>query len=325
MGEKIYPYAVARIRVLEKNLLNTQTLNNMAEAKSAEEAVRILKDAGYGNSLEAVNVYDYEKMLTDETKKLYSLMEELVPKEEIFKMFLYKNDYHNLKVLLKQEVSSIDGSKYLMENSNINIQLLKDAILNRKFDALPKTMAEAATNALDAYSHTQSGQVIDIIVDKAVYKHMSLIAKESKNKFTIELVEMMCDLTNIKTFLRVIRMKKSFDLFLNSFLEEGSIKKELFEEAFKADNPASFFYTTKYNKLCEDGFSKSFTEFEKLCDNFQIEFISKAKYLPLTIEPLVAYLFAKEAEIKMARIIIISKLNKIDTQIIKERLRESYV
>lgn len=325
MSEKTYPYAVARIRVLEKNLLNTQILNNMAEAKTAEDAVKILKDAGYGSSTETVSVYDYEKMLTDETKKVYSLMEELVPKENMFNLFLYKNDYHNLKVLLKQEVASVDGSKYLIENSTISIDTLKNAIINRNFDELPEIMAQAATDALDAYSRTQNGQLIDIILDKAVYKHMNLAAKESKNNFIIELVQIMCDLTNIKTFLRVIRMKKSFDLFMTAFLEEGSIKKELFEEAFKADNPASFFYGTKYGKLCEIGFSQSFTEFEKLCDNFQIEFIKKAKYVSLTIEPLVAYLFAREAEIKMARIIITSKLNKIDTQIIKERLRESYV
>ena len=40
--EKIYPYAVARIRVLEKNLLSKQTLNQMADEKEIESCLRTL-------------------------------------------------------------------------------------------------------------------------------------------------------------------------------------------------------------------------------------------------------------------------------------------
>jgi len=135
----------------------------------------------------------------------------------------------------------------------------------------------------------------------------------------------MMDITNIKTFLRIRAMKKDYELFLEAYLEGGTLGLDKFSDAFKQDHVAAVFYKTEYGDLCEAGFSKSFTEFERLCDNFLIEYIKKAKYIHLTIEPLVAYLFAREAEIKMARIIMSSKINKIDTEIIKERLRESYV
>ncbi|MFR2550514.1 V-type ATPase subunit [Clostridioides difficile] len=38
-----------------------------------------------------------------------------------------------------------------------------------------------------------------------------------------------------------------------------------------------------------------------------------------------AYLYAKESEIKTIRIILTSKLNNIDADTIKERLRDAYV
>lgn len=44
--EKTYPYAVARIRVLEKQLLNRQMFIQMAEAKSPEDSLRIIAEAG---------------------------------------------------------------------------------------------------------------------------------------------------------------------------------------------------------------------------------------------------------------------------------------
>lgn len=325
MAEKTYAYAVARIRVLEKNLLNKQTLNNMADAKTPEEALKILKEAGYGDSTDTTNVYDYETLLSEEVKRTYALIRELVPNEKMFDVFLYKNDYQNLKVLLKQEVSGKDGQAYLVDGGTIPLKILEECLLERNFKQLPLVMGKAVEEALNTYSHTQNGQLIDIILDRAVYEHMAITAKESANNFIIQLVQIMCDLTNIKTFLRIRKMKKDYELFITAFLNGGAIKKDLFADAFKSEHPSTVFYNTKYGDICEEGFSKSFTEFEKICDNFLIEYIKKAKYIHLTIEPLVAYLFAREAEIKMSRIIVTSKINKIDTEIIKERLRESYV
>ncbi|HBF8938183.1 TPA: V-type ATPase subunit, partial [Clostridioides difficile] len=68
-----------------------------------------------------------------------------------------------------------------------------------------------------------------------------------------------------------------------------------------------------------------FTVFEKLCDDYLMEYVRGAKFKPLTLEPLIAYLYAKESEIKTIRIILTSKLNNIDADTIKERLRDAYV
>ena len=43
------------------------------------------------------------------------------------------------------------------------------------------------------------------------------------------------------------------------------------------------------------------------------------------MEPIVAYIYAKQTEIKNIRIILTGKLNNINSKTIKERLRESYV
>lgn len=50
-----------------------------------------------------------------------------------------------------------------------------------------------------------------------------------------------------------------------------------------------------------------------------------AKYKALTIEPLVAYVYAKETEIKNIRMILTGKINQVEPKNIKERLRDSYV
>jgi len=68
-----------------------------------------------------------------------------------------------------------------------------------------------------------------------------------------------------------------------------------------------------------------FTTLEKLLDNKLIEYVKSAKYVPFGIEPLAGYLIAKDNEIKIARIILAGKLAGISPELIRERLRETYV
>ena len=71
--------------------------------------------------------------------------------------------------------------------------------------------------------------------------------------------------------------------------------------------------------------TSSFTKFEKDCDDYLMSYVKDAKYKSLTPEPIVGYILAKETEVKCVRIIMSCKLNDIDADTIKERVREAYV
>ena len=68
----------------------------------------------------------------------------------------------------------------------------------------------------------------------------------------------------------------------------------------------------------------SLSLFEKLCDNALVEVLDVVRRIPFGIEPLLAYLAAKEGETKAARIVMASKLAGVPSQQIMERLRETY-
>ncbi len=51
----------------------------------------------------------------------------------------------------------------------------------------------------------------------------------------------------------------------------------------------------------------------------------EAKRVNFGPEPIIAYIIAKETEIKIIRIIMVGKINKVATEVIRERLRELYV
>ena len=62
----------------------------------------------------------------------------------------------------------------------------------------------------------------------------------------------------------------------------------------------------------------------KTGDNYLISYVKKAGLISFGPEPLVAYLWAKENEIKLIRIVMVGKINGLPADDIKERLRDVY-
>ena len=65
--------------------------------------------------------------------------------------------------------------------------------------------------------------------------------------------------------------------------------------------------------------------FERWCDNRIIQTIKPQKSNPFSVGPLVAYVIARENEIKTVRIILTCKQNGLSDDSIRERVREMYV
>ena len=67
------------------------------------------------------------------------------------------------------------------------------------------------------------------------------------------------------------------------------------------------------------------TEFERLCDNAVTAYLTQGKRVAFGEHPLIGYLYAREAELTTIRIILTGRLAGLDTDAIRERLRDSYV
>ncbi|MBQ4347887.1 MAG: V-type ATPase subunit, partial [Firmicutes bacterium] len=231
---KIYPYAVARVRMFERRMLDGKTLYQMAEAHAPEDALRVLFEAGYGDA-NTDTIHTFESMLARELEKSYAETIELLPGEDFLNVFLYKNDYHNLKVLLKSEISGADPEPYLIDAGTVKVERLRESLLNRSYEMLPSLMKGAILEAQDIYSKTQSGQMIDITMDRYAFKSMVQTANESKNVFIITYMQRICDVTNLKSLMRVRNMKKGFEMFETVFVDGGLLGINTFKAAFASD------------------------------------------------------------------------------------------
>ncbi|MFA9421983.1 MAG: V-type ATP synthase subunit C [Sedimentibacter sp.] len=327
-----YLFSTARVRSIEKNMLTRERAEKMIDAKTIEDALRVLDECDYGYGIEPIVPNDYEKLLTDEHKKAYDFIMTIAPELNYFKMFLYPYDYHNLKVLMKSEYLGIDFSSSLVDTGSIELKTLKYALKERDFTKLTEIMGKALKEVIEVFPKTMDPQLIDIIFDKNCYDEMLKSAEQTNSLFIEDYVRLQIDTINIKTHVRLKKMNKSWDFFTKVFIPGGKINEQVFFSNFNepyekfSDQLAAYGFKEVFllgtQALEETGL---FTLLEKLLDNKIIQYVKDSKYIPFGIEPLASYLIAKDNEIKIARIILAGKISGISSELIKERLRETYV
>jgi len=310
-------YAATRIRVIENRLLGEKDLNRIAEAQTPEQAFKVLLDAGYGTgSPISYDINGLDVLLNDEFKKVYSLLQEICPVPGIFEVFLQQYDFHNIKVILKAEYRGIkDYDRLLMLHGCIDIEELKEMLLNRKLGDMPPVMREAVEEAIADMSHIADPQAVDIIIDRACFRRMSEMATEIGNRSLIDFVAAKIDMLNIQGFIRNKKLKKDSDLFLRSMLPGGYISQQQFERII--DEPIEMLakmlketpYADMASLITENVVNNELTiSVERFTEELNKKYIRIGKQKVIGLEPLIGYMLAKEEELRKVKEIMVKKL-----------------
>jgi V/A-type H+-transporting ATPase subunit C len=328
-----FTQVIPRIRVLETRLLDKAKFDRMIDSNSAEEALKMLQETEYTNVMTSVKrAEDYEVMLSSELKRIYHEVYDMSPVKSIVDIMSIKYDYHNIKVLLKETFLQKDFSNMLIPVGMIEASKLKVSIDTNSLTDLNHIMRKGIEVAIEDFTAKADPQRIDIILDEAMFEEMTTIAKSLGDSFTRKYVQTAIDLTNIKSLLRVKKQNKGREFFLSVVIDGGLIDKEslvlLLNDA--VENIASKLSYTNYAEVLKQGIDGYISKgsaslLEKLVDNYIMNMMKDAKMIAFGGEPLLAYIYAKETEIKVIRIIMVGKLNNITGEVIRERLRDVYV
>ena len=87
---------------------------------------------------------------------------------------------------------------------------------------------------------------------------------------------------------------------------------------------AEYLKYTDYAPLA-DALLTSMRRFETACDDLLIEKMKEQKNESFTLGPVVAYITARENEIKCVRMLLTAKQNGLPESVMQESLRETYV
>ena len=331
MDRMDYGQSVVTIRILEKRLLTRNRLERMIEAQTPEEVLKLLGETEYSQDMADIHgSQDYEIILKRETERVFSIVRNMIKNTGIVDVLSLKYDYHNLKVLLKSKITGKDFSSLLMQAGTIDASKFKVKFETQSND-LPREIMEAIDEVQKDFEENHNPQRIDIIVDKHYFRNLSRLAKEIDVKVITDYVEGLIDFQNMITLFRVQKQKRDARFLETVIFEGGTISKNKIVASIN-DNTDTILNKFKKEKLGTylvkglEAFSetKRLSELEKISDNYLMELNKESKYVVFGPEPLFTYLVAKEREINAVRMIMVSKINNISSDKIRERLRETY-
>ena len=243
-----------------------------------------------------------------------------------------KYKYLNSKVLLKGKFLEKDLSNMLIDLGREDLNELKRKIDTDNFRDLKGNVEKAVLEVISDFEANKDPQKIDIIVDRYMFKELDEIKKSLNYKFTDKLVNAMIDSTNVRTLLRVKKQGKGREFASEVLVTGGAISKDTLVAIINEtpENIISKLSTSIYSDLIKEGVesyiaTNSANLLEKLSDNYIMDLMKSGKLVTFGPERILSYIYAKETEIKIIRIIMVGKLNNITEEVIRERLRDIYV
>ncbi|NCB92202.1 MAG: V-type ATP synthase subunit C [Clostridia bacterium] len=323
MADTKYTYAVARIRALELALFSASSIEQLVACKDYKQCLQFLTEKGWGG---ADTPLDGDAILTRESQKTWEMIRELHVDMDAFDVLSYQKLFHNLKAAVKEICTSEVNAHIFFEDCEIGSKEMLRIISQRDYQALPVYMQEAAKEAYETLLRTRDGQLCDVIVDKAALEAISAAGKSSKVEIIKNYAESTVAIADIKIAYRCAKTGKSMDFMRRSLAKCGTLNLELLMKAATSgvDAVSDYLSQAGYQEAAE-AMKESNSAFERWCDNKMVQTIQPQKYNPFTIGPLIAYVLARENEIKTVRIILTCKQNGLSDDSIRERVREMYV
>ena len=320
----------ARIKAMEAGLLTQDRMEQILEAHSDEEAVKILQECGYPE-LDATDPEALDAVLSAAREEMLSDLADGAPDPRYIEIFKLKYDYHNVKTLLKAEVMNANPDSMLMDAGRVPVEELREAMMSSALDTLPNRLAQAVAEAKSVLNRTRDPQLSDIVLDRWCYRDMEALAEETGSEFLVEYVRTIVDSVNLRTLVRALRMGRNEDFLQDVLMEGGSIPAEsiLAVCAGRGSGMEELYAPTSFQEAAEEGVQAlkggSLTKFEKLCDDAVEEYLSAAQYVPFGEAPLIGYLAARETEYTNLRILLMGRGAGLDPDVIRSRLRQCYV
>lgn len=328
MDRENFIQSSVRIRHAEKKLLTKQQLQRLADAKNLEDAIKLLNETSYSSELSKLDrPENYEQVLSEVLNKTYKEAMEISPDKSLVEILSCKYDYHNLKVLVKENILKEKfDSMYCMLDGN-EIEAFRELALKND-EGLSKDFKEC----LDFFETTKDPQDIDIFIDKKYFEKVLSLAEGFKLEMITEYFKAMIDFINLRTFIRCRKQNQVKETLEKVLIKGGDIETDKILDMFYEDieilptKLKAYKIGRVLSKIVEEyKNTNSLNSFEKSMDDYLVEIVRKAKSIHYGAEVIFSFLFAKELEIKNLRLILVGKVNGLSADFIKERLREVYV
>lgn len=324
-----YLFPTGHVKCIEKKLLSRDKLERMSDAKSPENALKLLSEFGWPE-IASPTMSAVEETLSSRRSETFELIREMVRDKRLADIFLIKYDYHNLKTLLKSEATGENTDNLSIDNGMIPYRNLKIMLQEHKYVDMSNNMISSIVDARDVFARTKDPQLLDLILDKAMYADMLEMANSIGLIFLRDYVVLLIDSVNLRAYVRSQRMGRGHEMLRYALIPGGAMPVSRLLNDVTAENLESVYNYSPLASAAQAGAQALRGEsglyaMDLACDNILLRYLKKAKYVAFGAEPVMGYLAAAEAELTSVRTVIAGLIAGLSADKITERLRETYV
>lgn len=319
MKDTQFAFADAKVRALESTLLTPGDIEQMISA-STEEITEMLRAKGWDTAV------PMPTMFQNESRRAFEEIKELLSQPALLAPLTLPDDFHNLKAALRGMVTDTDPMPFYLPNTVLALESLQETLQNKQYEFLPPMLRRPAQQGYEILVQTGDAQAMDLYLDRTMLHTMQSTAHDSGSRLLEAYAQLFTALCDIKTAYRAAKVGKDYD-----FLERALCGSEELDSAVLADAAQrgtnellSMLMQSRFAEAAEK-LKISMSAFEKWGDDALIELVQSAKLTSFGPDPLIAYYFARQTEIKTVRIVLICKSSGASERMIRERIRELYV
>lgn len=332
MKDTAFAGSNARIRVYESRLLQSDQFERMLQATTFEDAARVLKDTPYRNDVdELLETRDYDALLTKELQRVYTEMFALSPDPALVELFSLRYTYHNLKVFFKAKITGENFDSLLIPIGKEALSVYRQAVQDGATEGLDRPYIDSIQEVSIAEEEYHNIQSVDIILDRRYFTHLRWLAEQIGNEEILEFVKYYIDLNNLSTLSRAIKQQRSRNFLVTILSSSGNIPKESLVVLGKESlvSAGKLLSEGKFGPIVQASLNSETQELspvkvDLVTDNAIMEEMKKAKLKPFGPFPLMAFIHAKETEVKNLRLILAGKENGLSEESVRERMRTNY-
>lgn len=317
-----------RIHSMEKRLLTRDRMDRMIDAKDLTEAAKVLTECGYGE-LREVTASGLEEILARAQADLFQDLGGSVNNPAMLDVFRCKYDYHNAKVLVKAEALGQDHDRLLVRGGRYAPGQMAEDYRSDGLEKYPEAFRQSVARAREVLGSTGDPQQADFVLDRAYFRELTGLAESTGSAFLRGYVALLIDATNLRSAVRASRLNKGSQFLSQVLLEGGGVSVSALTDA-RGENLGGLFQSGPLAEAAALGASLAapgsgaLTEFEQLCDNALMDYLANGRRIAFGEQPIIGYLYAREAEITAIRTIMAGRMAGLDGETIRRRLRRTY-
>ncbi|MFH1371279.1 MAG: V-type ATPase subunit [Planctomycetota bacterium] len=318
-----YAFETARVRALETAMLPRSVFVDMANAASFEQAADYLRSGEYAIGAGA-SISELEQILLARRADVRQQFAGWMHNDSFVTLFKSREDFANLRLAVRRAVTKKETGGDYSDEGNFPAEQLAEAFGSERYELLPEYMAEAAERAILLYYNDKDIRAIDYAIDAAQTEFNLTTAAKLASEFLLGLFRIQADLVNIRTMLRLQFTQAEQR---NVFLPGGYVERDKLLRGLDTggDGLAALFFATPYFEVVQAGAAyaaseKSFLKIEQQCDEYLNGYLRTTIAITAGVQPIIAYLLAKESEIRTVRLVLTAKKNSLSPKLILDRI-----